>query len=40
MRKDIQIPPIFLYLLGGASLVIVVAGLKLAAPIDHPAKIG
>jgi predicted PurR-regulated permease PerM len=33
MAKDIQTSPIISYLVGGASLVIVVAGLKLAAPI-------
>ncbi len=33
MPKDNQLPPILAYLVGGASLVIVVAGLKLAASL-------
>ncbi len=33
MAKDTQISPILSYIVGGAALVIVVAGLKLAAPI-------
>jgi AI-2 transport protein TqsA len=33
MPKDTHLPPILAYLVGGASLVLIVAGLKLAAPI-------
>ncbi len=39
MQKDTQIPPILWYPVGGASLVIVVAGLRLAAPIVNLALI-
>ncbi len=33
MPKDTRFPPILVYLVGGASLVLIIAGLKLAAPI-------